>query len=89
MFEDRAMALPQNISEVLGRGASGGVMLAHIAEPSGIFGDPLSVARFAFPFDRQMGRLEELGPGDQGDARGTDYLHEVPGRVKVEVKRKV
>ena len=54
---------------------AGRVVLAHVAEPPGELGDPLAVARLALPLDRQVRRLEELGPGDEGDAGLAKDVH--------------
>ena len=52
-----------------------GIVLAHVAEPAGELGDALAVARLALPLDRQVGRLEELGAGDEGDAGLAEDFH--------------
>ena len=76
MLEDRAVALAQDVPQVLGGGSPGGIVLAHVAEPTSELGDPLAVAGFALPLDRQVRRLEELGPGDQGDAGRAKDFHD-------------
>jgi hypothetical protein len=75
VLEHRAMALLENVSEVLGGAPSGRVVLAHVAEPAGELGDPLAIGRVALPLDRQVGRLQELGPGYQGDPGSSDDVH--------------
>jgi hypothetical protein len=50
-------------------------VLAHIAESAGELGEALTVGGIALPLHRQMHRLEELGPGEQGDAGFAKDVH--------------
>src|SRR5882724_5506710 len=75
VLEDRAVPLPQNVPQILRGAPARRIVLAHITEPSGKFGQPLPVGRFALPLDWEMRGLEKLGPGDEGDAGGADYFH--------------
>ena len=75
VLEHRPVPLAEDVPQVLGRGPAGGVVLAHVAEPPGELGDPLAVAGFPLPLHLQVGRLEELGPGDEGDAGLAENVH--------------
>ena len=51
------------------------VVLAHVAEPAGELGEALAVGGLALPLHRQVRRLEELGPGEEGDAGLAEDVH--------------
>jgi hypothetical protein len=74
------MTLLQDIGQVLRRAPAGRVVLTHVAEPSGKLGYPLAVAGLAHPLDAEVGRLQKLRPGDEGDAGSLDDFHGVAGR---------
>jgi hypothetical protein len=69
------VTLLQDVAEVLSRRTPGGVVLAHVAETPGKLGDPLAITGLALPLDRQVGGLQELGPGYQGDAWLAEDIH--------------
>jgi hypothetical protein len=50
-------------------------VLAHVAEPSGELGEPLSVGGLTPPGDRQMARLQKLRAGDEGDTGFAEDFH--------------
>src|SRR5690348_18455993 len=72
VLEHRAVALLENVSEVLGGAPAGWVVLAHIAQAAGELGDPLAIAGLTSPLNREMGGLDELRTGDQSDPRGAE-----------------
>src|SRR4051794_40787714 len=75
VLEDRPMALLKNVLEIFGGAPARRIVLAHVAEAPGELRDSFAVTRFPLPLDRQMGRLQELGTGDEGDARSADDFH--------------
>src|SRR4029079_13536740 len=75
MLEDRPVTLLENVLEILGGAPARRVMLAHVAKAPGELRDPFAIAGFTLPLDRQMGRLQELGTGDERDAGLSDDLH--------------
>src|SRR5439155_4585918 len=91
----RAVALLLDVLEVIGRRPACRVVLAHVADPAGELGEALSGGGAALPLHPEVLGLQELGPGDQRDARGAEDFHRVSGaRVsgvsgsgKVELRR--
>ena len=85
MLEDGAVPLPEDVPQILGRRPAGRVVLAHVAQPPGELGDALAVARLALPLDRQVAGLDELRPGNEGDAGLAEDVH--GGRLKSRGRR--
>jgi hypothetical protein len=75
VLEHRAVPLPQDVLEVIRGAPPRRVVLAHVAEPTGELREALPIGGFALPLHRQMRRLEELGPGEERDARLADDVH--------------
>ncbi len=75
VLQHRAVALLLDVLEVFGRRPVCRVVLAHVADPAGELGEALSGGGAALPLHPQVLGLEELGPGDQGDARGAEDFH--------------
>ena len=49
------------------------ILLAHVAEPSGKFRQPLAIGALAEPLNGKMIGLGELRAGQDGDARLEEY----------------
>src|SRR3989440_3589800 len=75
MLQHRTVALLLDVLEVLGRGPVSGVVLAHVADPAGEFGEALAGGGGALPLHPQVLGLEELRSGDQRDARSAEDFH--------------
>src|SRR6476620_6423349 len=72
------MTLLENVLEIFGGAPARRIMLAHVAKAPGELRDSFAVAGLTLPLDRQMGRLQKLGAGDECDARSADDVH---GRI--------
>src|SRR2546422_6522640 len=79
VLEHRTVPLLLDVLEVLGRRATRGVVLAHVTDAARELREALAGGRVAAPFDAQVLGLEELGAGDQEDARGAEDFHQVSG----------
>src|SRR5256886_12496268 len=71
----RAMALLLDVLEVVGRRPVSRVVLAHVADPAGELGEALSGGGATLPLHPKVLGFEELGPGDERDARGAEDFH--------------
>jgi hypothetical protein len=80
VLEDGAVALPEDVPEIFGGGPARRIVLAHVAQAAGELGDALAVGRLPFPSHRQVGRLEELGTADEGDAGLAKDVHGRPNQ---------
>src|SRR5438034_204053 len=79
VLQHRAVALLLDVLAVIGGRPVRRVVLAHVADPAGELGEALSGGGAALPLHPEVLRLEELGPGDQGDARGAEDFHRGEG----------
>src|SRR3954465_5923616 len=75
MLQDRSVSLLLDVLEILRRAAIDRIVLAHVAQPSRVLRQALAVARFAFPFHREVRGFDELGAGQQRDAGGAEDFH--------------
>ena len=65
MLEHAAVPLLLDVLEILARHAVGRVLLAHVAETTGEFGEPLTIGALAEPPDPEMIRFQEDRTGNE------------------------
>jgi hypothetical protein len=63
------MALLLDVFEVLARGATRRIFLAHVAKPPGELGELLTIGALAKPVDAEMLGLDERRAGEKCEAR--------------------
>src|SRR4051812_21366899 len=74
-LEDGAVLLAKNVPEIVRSAPARRIGLAHVAEPSGEFSQPLSVGRLTLPLDWKVLGLQELRPSDKSDSGVAEDVH--------------
>src|SRR5262245_27339369 len=89
MLENAPVSLLLDVLEVLASLALGGIVLAHVTQPAGEFGQSLAVGALADPGDREMLGSNERRPSQQADdglvvkAGGAHAVRRIWGKAEI------